>query len=205
MPNLTQGETNARAGFTFASGLAAIEGQDPDVILVGELADVPTAATAFRCALTGHLVLSTLLAGSTVETITRLLDMGFEPFAVASGLSVVIAQRLVRLLCEQCRVQAPVEAASVAASLGFRPADVPETLYQPRGCDHCGWSGYRGRAAIFEVVSVDDEIRDSIRSKSPTRVFRQLFAARQITTLRREGWARIRAGDTTVDEVMRVC
>src|SRR5438128_1322457 len=84
MPNLTQGETNARAGFTFASGLAAIEGQDPDVILVGELADVPTAATAFRCALTGHLVLSTLLAGSTVETITRLLDMGFEPFAVAS-------------------------------------------------------------------------------------------------------------------------
>ena len=205
MPNVTQGETNARAGFTFASGLGAIEGQDPDVILVGELADVQTTGTAFRCALTGRLVLSTLLAGSTVETITRLLDMGLEPFAVASGLSVVIAQRLVRLLCEQCKVPAAVDAASVAASLGFRSGDVPDTLHQPRGCDYCGWSGYRGRAAIFEVVAVDDEIRDSIRSKSPTRVFRQLFAARQIPSLRREGWARVLAGDTTVDELMRVC
>jgi len=205
MPNLTQGETNARAGFTFASGLAAIEGQDPDVILVGELAGVETAGMAFRSALTGRLVLSTLLAGSTVETITRLLDMGLEPFAVASGLSVVIAQRLVRLLCEQCKVPGPVNATSVAASLGFRPGDMPESLHQPRGCDLCGWSGYRGRAAVFEVVVVDDEIRDSIRSKSPTRVFRQLFAARQIPTLRREGWARVHNGETTVDEVMRVC
>lgn len=204
MPNLTQGETNARAGFTMAAGLAAIEGQDPDIILVGELGDVETASIAFRCALTGRLVLSTLLAGSTVETITRLLDMGLETFAVASGLSIVIAQRLVRLLC-QCKVAEPADADLIASALGFRPADVPEMLYQPRGCEHCGSSGYRGRAAIFEVVSVDDEIRDAIRSKSPTRVFRQLFAVRQITTLRREGWIRVRAGETTIDELMRVC
>jgi general secretion pathway protein E len=205
MPNLTQGETNPRAGFTFATGLAAIEGQDPDVLLVGELSDVATAELAFRLALTGRLVLSTLLAGSTVETITRLLDMGLEPFAVASGLSVIIAQRLVRVLCPHCKAAGPADVESAAAMLGLRLTEMPEVLYQPRGCDHCGSSGYRGRAAIFEVVPVDDEIRDAIRSKSSTRVFRQLFAARQIPSLRREGWLRVCSGETTADEVLRVC
>jgi general secretion pathway protein E len=205
MPNLTQGETNARAGFTFATGLRAIEGQDPDVILVGELGDVETAAIAFRCALTGRLVLSTLHAASTVETITRLLDMGLEPYAVSSGLSVIIAQRLVRRLCDHCKKPAPADAEAIASLLGFLPADVPEQLYRPHGCDQCGGTGYQGRVAVFEVVAIDDEIRDSIRSKSPTRVYRQLFAARQIPTLRREGWARVRAGETSLDEVMRVC
>jgi general secretion pathway protein E len=205
MPNLTQGETNARAGFTFATGLSAIEGQDPDVIVVGRLEDVETAAIAFRCALTGRLVLSTLHAASTVETITRLLDMGLEPYAVSSGLSVIIAQRLVRRLCDLCKKPAPADAEAIASLLGFLPADVPEQLYRAQGCDQCGGTGYRGRVAVFEVVAIDDEIRDSIRSKSPTRVYRQLFAARQIPTLRREGWARIRAGETALDEVMRVC
>jgi general secretion pathway protein E len=205
LPMLTQGETNSRAGFTLARGLAALEGQDPDVILVGELGDVETASLAFRAAMSGRLVLSSLLAGSTVEGITRLLDMGLEPFSVASGLSILIAQRLVRLLCEHCKVAVAADPNAAAAALAFLPADVPETLYAPKGCEHCGASGYRGRAAIFEVVAVDDEIRDAIRSKSPTRVYRQLFAARQIPTLRREGWARIRAGETTIEEVMRVC
>ena len=205
MPNLTQGETNVRAGFTFATGLRAIEGQDPDVIFVGRLEDVETAAIAFRCALTGRLVLSTLHAASTVETITRLLDMGLEPYAVSSGLSVIIAQRLVRRLCDLCKKPAPADAEAIASLLGFLPADVPAQLYRPQGCDQCGGTGYRGRVAVFEVVAIDDEIRDSIRSKSPTRVYRQLFAARQIPTLRREGWARIRAGETALDEVMRVC
>ena len=205
MPKLTQGETNARAGFTFATGLRAIEGQDPDVILVGELGDVETAGIAFRCALTGRMVLSTLYASSTVETITQLLDMGLEPFAVSSGLSVIIAQRLIRRLCDLCKTAAPAEAGAIASILGFSPPDFPGELYQAQGCEKCGGSGYRGRTAIFEVVTMDDEIRDSIRSKSPTRVYRQLFATRQIPTLRREGWARIRAGVTTIDEVMRVC
>jgi len=205
MPNLTQGETNARAGFTFATGLRAIEGQDPDVILLGELGDVETAATAFRCALTGRLVLSTLYAGSTVETITRLLDMGLEPFAVSSGLSVIIAQRLIRLLCPLCKTAAPVHADAIRSIMGFPPPEFPAKIYVAKGCDQCGGSGYKGRTAIFEVVTMDDEIRDNIRAKSPTRVFRQLFAARQIPTLRREGWARIRAGEASVSEVMRVC
>jgi type II secretory ATPase GspE/PulE/Tfp pilus assembly ATPase PilB-like protein len=205
LPSLTQGEANPRAGFTLAKGLAAIEGQDADVILVGELGDVETAAGAFRSAMSGRLVLSSLLAGSTVETITRLLDMGLEPFSVASGLSILIAQRLVRRLCEQCKVRVPADVGSLAMTLGFLPAEVPDALYAPKGCELCGSSGYRGRAAIFEVVPVDDEIRDSIRSKSPTRVYRQLFASRQIPSLRREGWNRVRAGETTIDEVMRVC
>ncbi len=205
MPSLTQGETNARAGFTFATGLRAIEGQDPDVILVGELRDVETAGIAFRCALTGRLVLSTLFAPSTVETITRLLDMGLEPFAVSSGLSVIIAQRLVRRLCDACKTAAPADADAVASILGFVLADVPAELFAAKGCDLCGGTGYKGRTAIFEAVTMDDEIRDSIRSKSPTRVYRQLLAARQVPTLRREGWLRVRAGETTIDEVMRVC
>ena len=205
MPNLTQGETNARAGFTFGSGLRAIEGQDPDAILVGELGDVETAAIAFRCALTGRLVLSTLYAASTVEAITRLLDMGIEPFAVSSGLSVIIAQRLVRRLCDQCKKAVPADPAAIASLFGFMPEDMPKELYQAVGCEACGATGYRGRVAIFEVVSFDDELRDAIRSKSSTRVFRQLLAARQISTLRRAGWVRARAGETTVDEVMRVC
>jgi general secretion pathway protein E len=205
MPNLTQGETNVRAGFTFAAGLRAIEGQDPDVIVVGKLEDVETAAIAFRCALTGRLVLTTLHAASTVETITRLLDMGLEPFAVSSGLSVIIAQRLVRRLCDLCKKPVPADAEEIASFLGFLPKDIPEQVYRSEGCDKCGGTGYRGRLAVFEVVTIDDEIRDSIRSKSPTRVYRQLFAARQIPTLRREGWARIRSGETTLDEVMRVC
>jgi type II secretory ATPase GspE/PulE/Tfp pilus assembly ATPase PilB-like protein len=205
MPNLTQGETNARAGFTFASGLRAIEGQDPDAILVGELGDVETTAIAFRCALTGRLVLSTLYAASTVEAMTRLLDMGIEPFAVSSGLSVVIAQRLVRRLCDQCKKAVHVDPSAIASLFGFMPAKMPAELYQAVGCEGCSGTGYRGRVAIFEVVSMDDEIRDAIRSKSSTRVFRQLFAARQIPTLRRAGWDRARAGETTVDEVMRVC
>jgi general secretion pathway protein E len=205
MPKLTQGETNARAGFTFATGLRAIEGQDPDVILVGEIGDVETAGIAFRCAMTGRLVLSTLHASSTVETITRLLDMGLEPFAVSSGLSVIIAQRLIRRLCDLCKAASPADAQAIGSIMGFAPPDFPAELYQAKGCEKCGGSGYRGRTAIFEVVTMDDEIRDSIRSKSPTRVYRQLFAARHIPTLRREGWARVRVGETTIDEVMRVC
>jgi general secretion pathway protein E/type IV pilus assembly protein PilB len=205
MPNLTQGETNARAGFTFASGLRAIEGQDPDVILVGELGDLETASIAFRCALSGRLVLSTLHAVSTVETITRLLDMGLEPYAVSSGLSVIIAQRLVRRLCDLCKKPVPADPELIKSLLGFLPVDVPENLYRPEGCDKCGATGYRGRMAVFEVVGMDDEIRDSIRSKSPTRTYRQLFAARQIPTLHREGWARVRSGETALAELMRVC
>ncbi len=205
IPNLTQGETNTRAGFTFATGLRAIEGQDPDVILVGELNVVETAEIAFRCALTGRLVLSTLYAPSTVETITRLLDMGLEPYAVSGGLSVIIAQRLVRRLCDVCKTSVPANAETAASTLGFVPENVPAELFAAKGCDRCGGTGYKGRTAIFEVVTVDDEIRDSIRSKSPTRVYRQLFAARQVRTLRREGWLRVRAGETTIDEVMRVC
>jgi type II secretory ATPase GspE/PulE/Tfp pilus assembly ATPase PilB-like protein len=205
MPNLTQGETNARAGFTFPTGLRSIEGQDPDVILVGELGDVETAAIAFRFALTGRLVLSTLHAPSTVETITRLLDMGLEPFAVSSGLSVIIAQRLARRLCAACKTSAPADQDMVASLLRFLPVDVPAELFIAKGCDQCGGTGYRGRTAIFEAVTMDDEIRDSIRSKSPTRVYRQLLAARQVPSLRREGWLRVRAGETTIEEIMRVC
>ena len=130
MPNLTQGETNARAGFTFGTGLRAIEGQDPDAILVGELGDVETAAIAFRCALTGRLVLSTLYAASTVEAITRLLDMGIEPFAVSSGLSIIIAQRLVRRL-RPVQEGRPRRLRGDRVPFGFMPEDMPKELYRP--------------------------------------------------------------------------
>jgi type II secretory ATPase GspE/PulE/Tfp pilus assembly ATPase PilB-like protein len=205
MPQLTQGETNARAGLTFATGLRSIEAQDPDVVLVGELPDFQAAEVAFRCAMTGRLVLTALHGSSTVEAITRLLDMGLEPFAVSSGLSIIIAQRLARKLCEACRELELADADAIAKILGFKPAEVPPMLYRPKGCAQCGETGYRGRIAIFEVVPIDDEMRDSIRSKSPTRVYREILAKNQVSTLRREGWERVRAGETTIDEVMRVC
>jgi type IV pilus assembly protein PilB len=205
MPHLTQGETNARAGLTFAAGLRSIEGQDPDVILVGELPDFETAEVAFRCAMTGRLVVTSLHGSSTVEAITRLIDMGLEPFAVSSGLSIVIAQRLARKLCDDCKELELADADAVAKILSFKPPEVPPMLYRPKGCAKCGETGYRGRIAIFEVVPMDDEMRDSIRSKSPTRVYREILARNQVSTLRREGWERVRAGETTIDEVMRVC
>lgn len=199
---VTQGQVNVRTGFTFASGLRAILRQDPDVILVGEMRDAETAGIAMQAALTGHLVMSTLHTSDTVETIVRLVDLGVEPWIVANGLSAVLAQRLVRVVCPHCKRPAKLERDVWDGDevLLFAGTDV----VRPAGCDKCMRTGYRGRTGIFEVVELDDELRELVKAKAPAREYRDLYTKRKIPSLRRAGVQKVNAGVTTVDEVLRV-
>jgi type II secretory ATPase GspE/PulE/Tfp pilus assembly ATPase PilB-like protein len=199
---ITQGQTHVRAGFTFALGLRAILRQDPDVILVGEIRDAETAGIALQAALTGHLVLSTLHCADTVETITRLVDLGTEPWIVANALSIIIAQRLVRKVCPDCQRQVKLENDILDGKDLLMAKGT--MIVRPKGCQKCYRTGYRGRHGIFEVFPVDDDMRDLIKSKASARVYREKLAQRKIPSLRRLGIERVRQGVTTVDEVLRV-
>jgi len=202
IPQITQGQTHVRAGFTFAVGLRAILRQDPDVILVGEIRDGETAGIALQAALTGHLVMSTLHTSDTVETMTRLVDLGIEPWIIANALSCVLAQRLVRMVCEGCRDTARLQEDLWDGDEMLLPAG--SEIVRPRGCAKCFRTGYRGRSGIFEVLVIDDELRDLVKSKAAPRLYRDALRRRQLPTLRRVAFERVRAGITTVDELLRV-
>jgi type II secretory ATPase GspE/PulE/Tfp pilus assembly ATPase PilB-like protein len=199
---LTQGQVNVRTGFTFATGLRSILRQDPDVILVGEMRDSETAGIAMQAALTGHLVLSTLHTSDTVETIVRLVDLGVEPWIVANALSAVLAQRLVRVICPHCKRPAKLERDVWDGDELMLPAG--SDIVRPKGCDKCMRTGYRGRTGIFEVVELDDDLRELVKAKAPARAYREIYVRRKIPSLRRAGLHKIQAGVTTVDEVLRV-
>jgi general secretion pathway protein E/type IV pilus assembly protein PilB len=202
LDGITQGQVNVRAGFTFASGLRSILRQDPDVILVGEIRDSETAAIALQAALTGHLVMSTLHTSDAVETVVRLVDLGVEPWIVANALSAVLAQRLVRTVCSAC-----VELVKLDAELrdGEEVILAPGALIaQPRGCRLCLNTGYRGRIGIFEVLELDDDLRELVKAKAAARAYRDIFTQRRIRSLRRAGLEKVAAGITTVEEVLRV-
>jgi len=199
---VTQGQVNVRAGFTFASGLRAILRQDPDVILVGEMRDSETAGIAMQAALTGHLVLSTLHTSDTVETIVRLVDLGVEPWIVANALSAVLAQRLVRVICPHCKGPAKLKRDLWDGDELILPAGA--NVVRPKGCEKCMRTGYRGRTGIFEVVELDDDVRELVKAKAPAREYREVYARRKIPSLRRAGIQKIQEGVTTVDEVLRV-
>ncbi len=199
---VTQGQVNVRTGFTFASGLRAILRQDPDVILVGEMRDSETAGIAMQAALTGHLVLSTLHTSDTVETIVRLVDLGVEPWIVANALSAVLAQRLVRLMCKHCQRPAKLERDVWDGDQVLLTAG--SDIIRPAGCDQCMRTGYRGRTGIFEVVELDDELRELVKAKAPAREYREIYERRKIPSLRWAGMLKVQAGITTVDEVLRV-
>lgn len=199
---VTQGQVQVRAGFTFASGLRSILRQDPDVILVGEVRDTETAAIALQAALTGHMVLSTLHTSDTVATIVRLVDLGVEPWIIANALTVILAQRLVRTVCHQCLEH---------VELGTDVWDGDEIIYaagskvaRPRGCAACHGIGYKGRTGIFEVLEIDDDLRDLIKRKASSVEFRQALKERNVVSLRRNGLAKVDRGITTIDEVIRV-
>jgi type II secretory ATPase GspE/PulE/Tfp pilus assembly ATPase PilB-like protein len=200
---LNQAQVNNRAGFTFAGGLRAILRQDPDVILVGEMRDLETAQIAFRASLTGHLVLSTVHTSTTVETITRLLDIGLEPYLVASSLSLVVAQRLVRVLCPRCR-EAYEPDGDERDVLGFALPPLDRHIYRARGCSDCAQTGYKGRTGLFEVLEVNDELRALIKAKRASDAYKKVLAHIGLPTLRRDGIRKVVAGITTIDEVMRV-
>lgn len=195
--DVTQGQTNARIGFTFAAGLRAILRQDPDVIMVGEMRDSETAQIALQASLTGHLVLSTLHTANTVETIARVVDLGAEPWIVANALQAVVAQRLVRTLCE-C-------AESYALDQEMLPIlKVGTMVKRPRGCERCHQTGYTGRTGIFEVLEVDDDLRDLIKTRATSRAYREHVEGLGMRRLRHVGLARVAAGQTTLEEVTRV-
>jgi len=196
-----QTQVNVKAGMTFASGLRAMLRQDPDVVMVGEIRDAETAGIAVQASLTGHLVLSTLHTNTAAGAVTRLEDMGIEPFLLASSINGIIAQRLVRLLCNECK-QPHVPDAAEMELLQIRRSD-EHLLFRPKGCSACNDRGYRGRMGLYELLVVDDIIRTLIHKRAPEdELVAQARKSQQ--SLRADGRAKVLSGKTTVEEVLRV-
>jgi general secretion pathway protein E/type IV pilus assembly protein PilB len=201
--DITQGQANVRQGFTFAAGLRSILRQDPDVILVGEMRDAETAQICLQASLTGHLVLSTLHTSDAVETVTRLIDLGVEPWIVANSLLAVIAQRLVRLLCEYCAEKHVLEQ-DLLDDDGNVQLQAGTELRRARGCPHCHQTGYRGRTGIFEMLEVNDELRELIKARAGKRDYREKIRAAGLVPLREAALRKAVAGITSLEEVLRV-
>jgi type IV pilus assembly protein PilB len=195
-----QGQTNDKAGFTFAKGLRAVLRQDPDVIMVGEIRDNETLTTAVEASLTGHLVFSTLHTSSAIGTITRLLDMGIEPYFLVSGVQAVVAQRLVRRICQHCVADLPVPA-GVRHLFGD---DVPAALSRGEGCAECRGTGFAGRIAIYEMVRMTPALRELILGRASEQALTAAAHEHGMSTLREQCLAQVRAGLTTLEEVVRV-
>ncbi|HPX12091.1 MAG TPA: type II secretion system ATPase GspE [Syntrophales bacterium] len=198
-------QVNPRIDLTFARGLRSIVRQDPDVILVGEIRDRETAEIAIQSSLTGHLVFSTLHTNDAASAVTRLTDMGIESFLVSSSVIAIIAQRLVRVLCERCRE--PYRAArGDLAGLGDEGATLLEgkEIYRRKGCAHCLNTGYRGRKAIFEIMVLDDPLKKIVGQTSDANAIREMAVKNGMTTLMEDGIGKILDGRTTVEEVLRI-
>ncbi|MCX5682635.1 MAG: GspE/PulE family protein [Planctomycetota bacterium] len=199
---INQIQVASKAGLTFARGLRSILRHDPDVILIGEIRYRETAEIAVQASLTGHLVFSTLHTNDAPGALTRLVDMGIEPFLVASSLEAVLAQRLVRLICENCKETLPAEdAAALKAQFGD---EAPPVLYWGRGCRECQGTGYRGRSGIFETMLVSAAVRGLIVERVSGAEIRKTATREGMRSLREDGWRLIRTGRTTVEEVLRV-
>ena len=202
LDGVTQVAVNARSGLTFATGLRAMMRADPDIIMVGEIRDRETAQISIEAALTGHLLLSTLHTNDAPSSITRLVEMGIEPFLVASSVRCVVAQRLARVLCTGCKKSVTLEAGVLARS-GFH-IDHDIAGYEAGGCPRCSGSGYKGRVGIYEIMPVSDEIRDlALHSASSDRIM-ETARAQGMRTLREDAFEKVKAGVTAVDEVLRV-
>jgi type IV pilus assembly protein PilB len=203
LPGLTQTQVNTRAGVTFASALRTFLRQDPDVILVGEIRDAETALIATEAALTGHLVFSTLHTNDAPTAIARMIEMGIEPFLVASSVVGVLAQRLVRVICPDCKeaYTPPVEAFR-RLNLAMDLESV--TFYRGRGCERCRQTGYKGRIGVFELMMITDHLRELILRKAPTHELRQAGLEAGMVTLRQDAMQKILEGITTMEEALRV-
>jgi type IV pilus assembly protein PilB len=199
---ITQVQVNPRAGLTFASGLRAMMRADPDIIMVGEIRDRETAQIAVEGALTGHLVLSTLHTNDAPGAITRLIEMGIEPFLVASAIDCIVAQRLARTLCQHCK-RRTILSAEIMRDHGF-PALSDLEAYEPVGCARCGGSGYRGRTGLYEVMTVSDEIRVMAVERAPADRIADIAIQQGMRGLREDGLEKVRQGRTSIAEVSRV-
>ena len=200
---LCQCQMNEEVGLTFAKALRSFLRQDPDIILVGEIRDLETAQIAVQASLTGHLVLSTLHTNDAPSSIIRLVDLGVEAFLLTATIEGVVAQRLVRTICTKCKEQyTPSE--EELMELNLRPEDVKgRTFSRGKGCDNCNGSGYRGRMALFEIMELDDTLRDMIMAEASTSILRDHSRKRGMRTLRESGLLAIYEGQTTIDEVVR--
>ena len=199
---INQIQVNPKIGLTFASGLRHILRHDPDIIMVGEIRDLETAEIAIHSALTGHLVLSTLHTNNAAGAVTRLLEMGIEPYLVTSSVEAVMAQRLVRTICPNCGEE--YEASDAAMKKLGNTDFGSRRFFHGRGCDQCKYTGYKGRTGIYEMIMIDDEIRSLILDRAPATVILDTACRHGMRTLREDGWLKVQKQITTVDEVLRV-
>jgi general secretion pathway protein E len=201
LDGIGQTQVNTKVDMTFARGLRAILRQDPDVVMVGEIRDLETAEIAVQASLTGHLVFSTLHTNSAVGAVTRLRDMGVEPFLLSSSLVAVLAQRLVRVLCDKCKESYTAQPHDCEL-MGLEPSD-PPTLFRAAGCSECNQLGYKGRTGIYELIEIDDDMRTRIHDGDSEHEL-EAYARRSSASMRQDGWRRVLAGETTLEEVLRV-
>jgi type IV pilus assembly protein PilB len=204
IPGINQVQVNPKAGLTFASALRSILRSDPDVVLIGEIRDHETAQIAIEASLTGHLVLSTLHTNDAPSAVTRLIEMGIEPFLVGSALDCIVAQRLARKLCDKCK--APYQPAfdDLQALRFAQPGDPQPTLFKPAGCTSCSNTGYRGRLALHEVMPVTEDIERLAVARASSAEIGRLAIEQGMSTLRQDGWAKAVMGLTSIDEILRV-
>jgi type IV pilus assembly protein PilB len=202
LAGITQVQVNNKAGLTFASGLRSMMRADPDIIMVGEIRDRETAQIAIEAALTGHLVLSTLHTNDAPGAITRLIEMGVEPFLVGSAVDCVVAQRLARLLCEECKRRTTIPSEVMRAN-GFN-VGLDLEAYEPVGCARCGGTGYKGRIGLYEVMWVSDTIRSLAVSREPAETIMHAAVHEGMMRLREDGLEKVRRGLTSIAEIARV-
>lgn len=201
LEGIGQTQVNAKADMTFARGLRAMLRQDPDVVMVGEIRDLETAEIAVQASLTGHLVLSTLHTNTAIGAVTRLVDMGVEPFLLSSSLVGLLAQRLVRVLCPHCKKPHQADRRE-CAFLKVDPQSAP-VIYSPVGCESCKQQGYLGRTGIYELIAVDEKLRELIHNRA-SEAEMTVYARTHGPSIRDDGRARVQAGQTTIEEVLRV-
>ena len=198
LKGLTQCQVNIKAGLTFASALRSILRQDPDVILIGEIRDTETAEIAMQSSMTGHLVFSTLHTNDASSAVVRLVDMNVEPFLISSSVAAIMAQRLVRIVCQKCQIDIPVPDEWKEKFPGVL------SLHKGKGCKACKGTGFKGRSAIFEILIVDEEIKKLINAKTSANEIKKLAVAQGMKTLFDDGIQKVKNGITTLDEVLRV-
>ena len=204
LPRINQMQTHTQIGLTFANGLRTILRQDPDIVMIGEIRDSESASIAVQAALTGHLVLSTVHTNDAAGAVTRLIHMGVEPFLIASSLLMTQAQRIYRRLCPLCKRRRPMPR-NILRSNNMDPMAFTDTVfYAPSGCRQCGGIGYSGREAIMEILPVDDDIRELILHRAAAAAIRHKAVLGGMRTLRDQGLLRVRNGDTSIEEIVRV-
>ena len=205
IPGINQVQVNAKSGLTFARALRSILRADPDVVLIGEIRDAETAQIAVEAALTGHLVLTTLHTNDAASAVNRLVEMGVEPFLVASAMDSVVAQRLCRRLCAKCKQEyTPTEEELVNVGFPWAPGDALPTLYKAGGCAACSRTGYRGRMALHEVMPINEDIQRLTVARSSTDEIARTAKSAGMVPLRSDGWLKVSQGDTSIEEVLRV-